>query len=492
MMRRLADSVRKGAALALTLLVGACAVGPNYHRPALSPAAGYGTVTPSAAADAPRFVSGADVPADWWRVFHSAALDALVDEALKDNPTLTAARASLKAAHEAVAAQKGFYYPSVEASIQPSRQQFPATLSSPTASGADLYTLTTSQLTVSYTPDLFGANLRAVENLAAEAQAQRFELEAARVTLATNVVSSAVQDASLREQIAATQLIIADQRRVLTSLRRQRALGQASNADVAAQEALLAQSEAALPPLQRQFEINRDLLAALVGRTPAQPVTGRFEFASLSLPADLPVSLPARLVAQRPDVRMADAQLHAASAAVGMAVAARFPNLDIAAGAGSATLGLGLSLSSAATFWSVAGTLAQPIFEGGTLLHRQRAAEAQYDAAKAQYESTVVGAFQNTADALHALTTDADAVAADRRAEQAALRSLQIARRQLQLGDISAVAVLADEQAEAQARLALIQAEAGQYSDIAALYQALGGGWWNEPAGAGAPAPSTP
>jgi len=410
-----------------------------------------------------------------------------VAQALANNQTISAARAALKAAHEQTLAQKGFYYPSVAASFQPSRAQFAPDLSSPTASGVSLYTLTTSQLTVSYTPDLFGANRRAVESLAAQEDAQKFELEAARVTIATNVVAAAVQDASLRAQIDATKAIIAEQQRVLGSFRRQRELGNASDADVAAQEALLAQSEAALPPLQRQFEAGRDLLADLVGRTPAQPVLDNFSLSALTLPETLPVSVPARLVDQRPDVRMAEAQLHSASAQIGVAVAARLPNLDIEAAAGSAPLDLGLSLSSAATFWSIAGTLVQPIYEGGTLLHRQHAAEALYDQAKAQYEGTVVGAFQNTADALHALRTDADAVAAANRAEAAATRSLEIATRQHTLGDISAVALLADEQTEAQARIALVQAKAGQYADVAGLFQALGGGWWAAP-----PSPPNP
>jgi NodT family efflux transporter outer membrane factor (OMF) lipoprotein len=473
--------VRKPIAAALVgaLALGGCAVGPNYHRPALPAADGYGPLAASPAG--PQLVSGADVPGDWWKVFHSDALDALVDQALANNQTLTAARAALKAAHEQTLAQKGYYYPSVSASIQPSRQSTAATLAPPTASNADLYTLTTSQLTVSYTPDLFGANRRAVENLAAQEDAQRYELAAARVTIVTNVVVAAVQDASLRAQIDATKAIIAEQATVLASFQRQHALGQTSDADVAAQAALLGQSEAALPPLQRQFEAGRDLLADLVGRTPAQSPPDAFSLDAMTLPGALPVSVPARLVDQRPDVRLAEANLHAASAEIGVAVAARLPNLDIEAAAGSATLGLGLSLASDATFWSVAGTLVQPIFEGGTLLHRQRAAEALYDQAKAQYESTVVGAFQNTADALHALRTDADAVSAADRAETAAARSLAIATRQRQLGDISTVALLGAEQTEAQARIALVQAKAGQYADIAALFQALGGGWWVAP-----------
>lgn len=471
--------------LAAPLLLAACAVGPNYKRPALPAGAGY--LPPSESP--PAVAVGQDVSAEWWRAFGSDDLNALVDQALKASPTLEAAKHALRAAHEAVLAQRGAYYPSIALSTQPSRQQFAQTLSSPTASGADLYSLTTTQVSVSYTPDLFGANRRAVESLVAQQDAQRFELEAARLTLVSTVVTTAVQDALLRDQIAATKAIIDDQQRTLDSFRRQAELGQASQADLAAQEALLAQAQASLPPLEKAFEINRDLLASLIGRTPAETPDVRFDLGSVTLPDSLPLSLPARLVEQRPDVRVAEAQLHAASAQIGVAEAARWPNLDIEATAGSATLGLGAQFTGAATFWSIAGTLTQPVFEGGTLLHRQRGAEEAYKQAAAQYQATVVGAFQNTADALHALKTDADAERADAAAEQAAAHSLEIARRQQALGDVSALTVLAAEQTYDQAKLTELQARANRYDDAAALFQALGGGWWNQPGASAAPKP---
>lgn len=466
------------------LLLAACAVGPNYHRPVLPPTAGYGAAAaPPAGASQnesePRLVSGQDVPAAWWRVFRSAELDALVDQALANSPTVKAAQAALRSAREQVIAQRGAYYPSISASVQPSHQDFAKTLASPLQSNANIYDLTTTQVSVSYTPDIFGANARAVESLAAQQDQQRFQLEATRLTLASNVVAAAIEDALLRAEISETQTIIRDQRQTLASFQRQYQLGQASEADLAAQKALLAQSEAALPPLEKQFRVNRDLLAALMGRTPAEPVEVRFELDSLSLAEPLPLSLPARLVQQRPDVRIAEAQLHAASAEVGVAEAARWPNLEIDAAAGSAALRVVPQFDTASNFWSIAATLTQPIFEGGTLLHRQKAAEAAYDQAAAQYQATVVGAFQNTADVLHALRTDADALRAAETAEAASGSSLQIARRQLGLGDVSRLSVLAAEQTDAQARLALLQARASRYADAAALFQALGGGWWH-------------
>ena len=471
------------AAAAACLALAACAVGPDYHRPPLPPTASYGVeaVSPAGATPAggPQLASGQDIPAQWWRVFHSADLDALVAEALKNNPTLEAAKATLRSAREQVKAQQGAFLPTVTASLQPSRQHFAETLSSPLESGVSLYNLTTTQVSVSYTPDIFGANARAVESLVAAADQQRFELEAARLTLAANVVLAAIQDAQLNAEIEETRLIIADQQETLASFTRQQLLGQTSRADLAAQQALLAQSQAALPPLEKQYRVNRDLLAALVGRTPGDAPTAGFSLDALTLPKQLPLSLPARLVEQRPDVRIAEAQLHAASADVGVTVAARLPNIQLDAVGGSAALGLVPVFGPASNFWSLAGTLTQPIFEGGTLLHRQKAAEATYDQAAAQYRATVIGAFQNTADVLHALWTDADALKASQAAAAASHTSLEIARGQFALGDLNHLAVLNAEQSDSQARLALLQARASGYADVAALFQALGGGWWN-------------
>ena len=481
---------RLAAALAVPILIAGCAVGPNYHRPPLPPASGYGVdaTAPAEASlpGAPTLVSGQDVAADWWRVFHNPDLDALVAEALKNSPTIDAAKAALKSAREQVKAQRGAYFPSVSASVQPSRQQFAPTLSSPLQNNSELYSLTTTQVAISYTPDLFGANRRAVESLAAQADQQRFELEAARLTLATNVAQAAIQDALLRAEIDAAQAVVGGQRATLASFRNQASLGQASSADLAAQEALLAQAEATLPPLEKQFRVNRDLLSALVGRTPGEPVQVRFDFKDLALPQQLPLSLPGQLVEHRPDVRLAEAQLHAASAQIGIAAAARWPDLEITAGAGSAALGLVPKFNSASNFWSVAGTLTQPIFQGGTLLHRERAARAAYDQAAAQYRSAVIGAFQNTADVLHAVWTDTQALDKAEAAERAARRSLDIAGRQFMLGDVSRLMVITAEQTEAQSRLARLQAQANRYDDVVALYQALGGGWWNADAPAAA------
>ena len=318
-----------------------------------------------------------------------------------------------------------------------------------------------------------------MESLKAQADSQRFQLEATYLTLTSNVVAAAVQEAALRGQIAATKRIIEIQSQSLELLQRQYALGQVASSDVAAQEAALAQSQATLPPLEKQLAQQRDLLARLVGRFPSETIAEEFELSSLQLPQELPVSLPSKLVAQRPDVRSAEEQLHSASAEIGVSIANRLPNITLSANVGSSATAISQLFTSGTGFWALAANLTQPIFQGGTLLHRQRAAEAAYDQAAAQYRSTVLTAFQNVADTLHAIQSDADALKAAVAAERAAAKSLAIARSQLELGDISYLALLNAEQTYQQAMINLVQALANRYADTAALFQALGGGWWN-------------
>jgi NodT family efflux transporter outer membrane factor (OMF) lipoprotein len=382
-------------------------------------------------------------------------------------------------ANENTLAARGALFPTVGASFAPTRQHIAATLASPASAGQLVYNLYTAQLSIGYVADVFGATRRQIESTAAQAEAQRFQREAVYLTLTSNVVAAAIQEASLRAQLAATHEIIASATRLTDLTRKQQSAGQISTADVAAQETALAQAQASLPPLEKQLEQQRDLLAVLVGRFPGEGLAQKFELESLTLPEELPVSLPSRLVEQRPDVRAAEAQLHAASAQVGVAIANRLPNITLSAGAGSAALELSQLFSSSTNFWSIAGGVAQPIFEGGTLMHRQRAAEAQYEQAAAQYRSTVLTAFQNVADVLNALQSDARALAATDAAERSARKSLGIARRQWEAGAIGLLPVLNAQQAYQQSVVAVAQARAARYTDTAALFQALGGGWWN-------------
>jgi NodT family efflux transporter outer membrane factor (OMF) lipoprotein len=478
---------RGALAFGICFALSACAVGPNYHRPAAPTAQTYAPTpiaqttpsVPGLGGNTQQFVQGMDIPGQWWTLFHSKPLNGLIDDSIKHNPDLAAAQQALVSAVESVKAQRGAYYPQVSASVDPTRQKVGDVLSSNLASNSTLYNLTTAQLSISYTPDLWGANRRQVESLVAQADAQRFQLEATYLTLTSNVVNAAIGDASLRAQITATQDMVDSQSKILDTNRKQMALGDMSDAGIASQEATLEQTRASLPPLQKQLAQQRDLLAVLTGRSPDQDVPAQFNFDELQLPQDLPLTLPARLVEQRPDVRMADANLHAACAQVGVAFAARLPNINITANWGSAADQLHNLFGSGTGFWNLGADITAPIFSGGALLHRQRAAEANYRQAAEQYRSTVLSALQNVADSLHALQADADAMVANARAERAAARSLDIAKRQYALGDISMVALLNAQVTYRQAELALIQARANRYSDTVALFQALGGGWWN-------------
>jgi len=473
--------------LGIGLALSACAVGPDYKRPAAPVARDYApTTTPQTTAsasvaggNAQQFVRDMDIPGQWWTLFHSEPLNALIDDSLKHNPDLAAAQQALQATMENVRAQQGAFFPQVSASIDPTRQKTGSVIASGVVSNATLYNLTTAQLSISYTPDLWGGTRRSVESLVAQADAQRFQLEATYLTLTTNVVNAAVGEASLRAQIASTQDMIESQAKILEANRQQLALGDMPEAGIAAQEATLEQVRATLSPLQKQLAQQRDLLAVLSGRSPDQDVPARFELDGLQLPQDLPMSLPARLVEQRPDVRMAEANLHSACALVGVAFAARLPNIAITANGGSAADQMHDLFGHGTSFWNIGAAITAPIFDGGMLKHRQRAAEATYREAAEQYRSTVMSALQNMADSMHAVHSDADAMVATARAEQAAARSFTIAQRQFALGDISTVALLSAQVTYRQAELTLIQARAARYADTVALFQSLGGGWWN-------------
>lgn len=482
-----AHALRRVAPMAAALLLAACAVGPDFKAPAAPAVDGY-TSKPVAATVATAHVAGgaaqhlapgADVPGDWWTLFHSAPLNALIAQALAHNPDLKAAQAALRVAHENTLAQRGAFWPSVSANVSANRQRQAGSLAPVPSSNAFLYNLYTPQLSVSYTPDVWGANRRAAESLQAQEQAARFQMIAAWNTLASNVAVAAIQLAALQSQVDATRWQIAATAKMLGILRYQYAKGYASRVDLAAQESQLAQARAALPPLQKQLAQQRDQLAVLTGAFPSQAPQDRLSLDDLHLPTDLPLSLPSKLVEQRPDVRQAQANLHAASAAIGVATAARLPNITLSADAGSTALEFSRLFGAGTGFWDAAANITAPIFEGGTLLHQQRAAKAAYDEAAEQYRGTVLAAFQNVADTLVALDQDAQALQSAAKAEQAAKLTLDLTRRQLKDGYAGNLQWLTAEQTWQQARIALVQAQANRFADTAALYQALGGGWWH-------------
>ncbi|XAH24384.1 efflux transporter outer membrane subunit [Xylophilus sp. GW821-FHT01B05] len=474
--------------LGLALLAG-CAAGPDYVRPDLSlpqrytaqPLAGE-TAPATGAVPAQQLSPTLDIPAQWWQAFRSDSLNTWVQASLAHNPNVDAAQAALRAAHENAEAERAAFWPSATLNYSPMRQRVAGVLASPLASNATTYNLHTAQLSVSYAPDVFGGTRRAVEAAQAQTEQQRFQLEATYLTLSANVVTAAINEAALRAQRRATLAIIAEQKDVLQGYRAQQALGQMAPADVDAQAAALATTEATLPPLDKQLAQQRNQLATLAGRYPADDDAGvQFDLDAFELPAALPLSLPSHLVEHRPDVRAAEAQLQAASAGIGVAVAARLPSLQLGVNAGSSAAVLSQLFTSSTAFWTLAAGVTQPLFDGGALKHREAAARANFDQAAAQYRATVLGAFQDVANALDAIDADTRALRTAIDAERANARSLARARTQLQLGDASPLAVRVAEQAWQQSLLSLAQARAARLTDTAALFQALGGGWWNRP-----------
>lgn len=469
------------------MLATGCLVGPKYKAPTPPQVTGY-TPTPVATTsatpgvpggEAQRFVDGQDIPGEWWTLFHSQPLDDLIERSLKASPDIKAAQAALLVARENVLAQRGAYFPTASAGLSADHSKTSNVVSSFTANGALTYSLYTPQVSVSFVPDVFGLNRRTVESLAAQEQQARFALAATYITLSSNVAAAAIQEASLRAQIDATHELININTDMLKILREQYAKGYVSRLDVAAQESQLAQVAATLPPLLKQLAQQRDLLAALSGGFPSQDLPEKFELSSLKLPEDLPLSLPSRLVEQRPDVRQAEENLHSASALIGVAVANRLPSFVLTGDVGSMSLVFTRMFSAGTGFWDLGGGVTQTVFDGGTLLHKERAAKAEYLQASEQYRSTVLTAFQNVADTLNALEQDADGLKTAANARDAANVTLDLTKKQYQTGYANYLSLLSAEQAYQQAVMNLVQAQTNRYADTAALFQALGGGWWN-------------
>ena len=392
--------------LSLALMTG-CAAGPDYVRPAIALPASHLEQTqgmlrlPQAPQDEPaqQFILNRDIPATWWELFHSAPLNELILDSLKHNPTVLAAQAALRGAKENVSAQEGAFFPTVSASFTPTRQRVANALSSPVSSNASIYNLHTAQLNIAYTPDVFGSNRRQVESLQAQTDTLEYQLQATYLTLTSNLVNAAIQEAALRGQLTALSAIVASQKKLMVMTERQHKLGDASELDLAAQQAALAAAEANIAPLEKQLALQRDQIKALAGRFPNDGNIAQFELDSLTLPAEIPLTLPSALLEHRPDILAAEAQLHAASAEVGVAIANRLPNISLGVNSyGSSAYQLSDLFKSGTMFWNLAGNVVQPIFDGGTLRHRQSAAQAAYDEADAQYRATVIGAFQNVAD----------------------------------------------------------------------------------------------
>jgi NodT family efflux transporter outer membrane factor (OMF) lipoprotein len=465
-----------------------CAVGPNFHTPAPPSTPQYTRgQQPDVTADAPvpagaaqTFVADRDIPSDWYSLFRSDALDDLVRRSLRDSPTVEAAKAALLSAQYTYIAERGaLLLPQADGQLGVTRERVPGAAFGNPSAPASTFTLYNAAVNVSYRLDIFGASRRQVEELSAQADFQRWELEAANLTLTGNVVTTAFDVASLRDQLAAVRDVVAAETEQYKVVQRQFEVGGASKSDVLSQRAQLAQAQAVVPSLEKALAQAQHRLAVLAGKSPDDAGIPDFALDSFNLPTELPVSVPAKLVRQRPDVQAAEAQLHQATAAVGLATANLLPQLTLSGSIGSESVTAGGLLGAGTGTWSLGASLLQPLFRGGELRYKRRAAVADLERADAQYRQTVLAALQEVADTLRALEADARGLRAQVDAERAALDAFEISKKQFQVGGISYVTVLNAQRLYLEARQSRVQAQAARYSDSAALFQALGGGWWN-------------
>jgi len=473
--------------LGLCLAVQAgCAVGPDFHPPEAPPSVRFtenalpdrtaAAATPGGSAQ--NLTPDRDIPGAWWELFRSSQITALVIQALKANPDVAAAQATLRQARENVRAEQGALLPQVSASAGLQRQR-ESLAGFGFGGGSSTFSLYTSALNVSYTLDAFGGIRRQIEQLNAQAEYERFQLEATDLTLAANVIDAAITEASLQAQIDTTRDIIRADTDALNLTRQRFQLGGVSQVDVLQQQSLLDTQVATLPGLRKQLQQTRNQLAVYLGGHPDEYATPTLDLDRLMLPEDLPISLPSKLVEQRPDIRAFGALLHSATAAVGVATANMLPQISLTGSYGRDGTDLSNLFTPAGIVWSIASSVSQPIFEGGTLLARRRAAQAALDVAAWQYSSTVNTAFQNVANALVAIERDAETLQASLAAQKTAAASLAVARSQYAAGAGTYLNVLTAEQSDFSARLNLIAARAARFTDTVALFQALGGGWWN-------------
>ena len=486
--------MRRHAIAGAAVFLVACAVGPDYRAPE-APTAGAYTEKPQPertesapvqGGDAQRVQVGAKIAADWWTVFGSPELDALIRAALAGQPTLAAAKAALRQAEENVNAQYAVLYPSVDANLAARRQRISGASFGNPSIPPTTFNLYNASVNVTYAIDVAGGARRELEALRAGVDFQRFQVEAAYLALTANVATTAFREASLREQIRATREISEAQDAQLGLAEKQFALGAISGSDLLGQRAQAAQTRATLPPLEKALGQTRNQLAVLLGKLPADANLPELEFSNFRLPGDLPLSVPSDLLRQRPDVRQAEAILHQTNARIGVAEALMFPQVTLTGSYGTAALNSGDLFNPGTQIWNIGANLLQPIFHAGQLAAQKRGAEAAYDQAFAQYRLAVLTAFQDVADVLLALEYDARTLKAQAEAEAAARESLEVTREQLKVGGANYLALLNAQRQYNIAKAALVQAQAARYADTAALFQALGGGWWNreQPAGA--------
>lgn len=481
-----AGTVYRAVSVALALCIGGCAVGPDFHSPSTRTPGRYNenAPTPDTVAskvpggEAQHLLVGHDIPAEWWTLFRSPAITVLVATALRDSPTIEAANAALRQAQEQELSQQGTLFPTITGNIGRTRQEEPLSLEGGQTPPL-LFSDYGAHLNLSYTLDFWGGLRRAIEQTGAQVAYQRYQLEAAYLGLSAGVANTAIQAASLAGQIEVQKQLIGFEQKQLDTVRQQFELGGATGTDVATQQAQVAQAQTVLVPLLTSLVQARDQLAAYVGQAPSDVVIPALTLDGLTLPTDIPVSVPSALLLQRPDIRAAEANLHQQMAALGVAIAQRLPNVTLTASVGSDAANTHQLFSPTNGMWSLVNQAVQPIFDAGQLLHKQRAQKAAMQQAAAQWRDTVVRAFQNVADVLAAIQNDAIGLNYALTAQQAASRGLSLATLQYKLGGVSYLSVLNAQQIYQNTVITLIRARAARFTDTVALFQALGGGWWN-------------
>ena len=475
----------------VALAMSGCMVGPDFQRPDApqtpryteSPLEQQTVSAPGTGGAAQRFVDGADLPAQWWSLYRSEPLDRMIRDGIADSPTLAQARATLRQAQENLTAQTGaLLYPNVTGNASATREKF-SNAEFGQGGATPPFNLYNASVNVSYMLDIVGGNRRQLESLAAAVDYQSYQLEGAHLALTGNIVTAAIREAGLRAEIQATREILDAEQETVRRVARQFELGGVGRLELVAQQAQAAQTEATLPPLENQLAQTRHLLAVLTGKLPSEAAVPEFNLDTLHLPEELPVSLPSELVRQRPDIRASEALLHEASAQIGVATAALYPQITLTGSFGAQANQLH-NLFSGPAIWSLAAGLVQPLFNGGELEANRRASIDAFEAAQAQYRETVLEAFRNVADALRVLEGDARTVKAQTQAEALARERLELTRKQYQLGGTSYIALLDAQREYNLARFALVLVQSNRFADTAALFQALGGGWWKSEAAA--------
>lgn len=502
------SSAAFAAVVCVSATISGCAVGPNFSSPDAPETSTYTPENISRISETNggdiRLVAAGEVPEKWWETFHNKKLNGIVTNAIQHNQTLEAAEASIRVAYFNAEAQKGFFLPqigmtpSVSANL-PSNlfansvlnqklnsQSYPnagsvlSNIAVPSTTAMPPpweYQLLTPTMAISYTPDVWGKYRRTVESLEAQQDIARYQLEAAYLAMTSNVALTAIMEASLRSQYEAIEGVIKIMYDALDTLRKQLDVGWASEADVLTQEALYAQAKQLLPPLQKQIALARNLLTALGGDYTSAQSNDLFKLSELRLPKNIPVVLPSKLVRQRPDVRAAEANMHDAAARIGIAIGTRLPEFTINALGGASAYHFEYLFQSGTTLYNIIGGTNAPVFQGFTLLNRQKAAEANFNQANALYRSTVIQAFRDVADMLRSLQADTKAVEAATYSERVAKKQLEIIRAEMKIGAVSVLMLLNAQNNYMMATVSRIQAQGNQLADVAGLFMALGGGW---------------